>query len=124
MPIPNVNVGDPITEDLMNAIIDAINSVDISWVNFQGDGSVVIREFAGNIASVNHFGLGQYRITFSTPRSNANYAVVGNCTVGLGNDTGFIMLLTLTTTYVDIQVRNDDGGFNQASTVTVIIVGN
>lgn len=124
MSIPSVNVGDPITEDLMNAIIDAINGVNISWVNFQGTPTVVVREFAGNIAGVAHTGGGVYRITFDTPRSNANYAVVGNCTANAGNDTGFIMLIALTTTYVDIQCRNDDGGANVVSTATVIIVGN
>lgn len=123
MPISSVAVDGAIEASKINEIIDAINDLSISWINFNGVGSVAIRASVGNIAGVTRLSSGQYRITFSTPKSSADYAVTGLCTANAGNDTGFVMLVALTTTHVDIYCRNDDGGANDCSTVSLMILG-
>jgi hypothetical protein len=123
MPISNIAEDGAITADKINEIIDAINDLSISWINFNGNPSVAIRASVGNISGVTRTGSGQYRISFTTARSTADYAVAGNCTATAGNDTGFVMLTAQTTTYCDIYCRNDDGGANDCSIVSLFVVG-
>ncbi len=123
MPISNVAVDGAIEASKINEIIDAINGLDLSWINFNGVGTVSIRASVGNIAGVTRLSSGQYRITFTTAKDSADYAVVANCTANAGNDTGFVMLVSLTTTHCDIYCRNDDGGANDCSIVSALIIG-
>lgn len=123
MPISNIAVDGPITADKINEIINAINALEISWINFNGSGSVSIRASVGNIAGVTRLSSGQYRVTFTTARASADYAVVATCTATAGNDTGFVMLVAQATTHCDIYCRNDDGGANDCSTISVLVVG-
>lgn len=123
MTIATIGVDDPITAAKFNEVINAINALGISWINFNGITPVSIRAVVGNIAGVTRTSAGLYRISFTTPRANANYMVVANCTANAGNDTGFVMLVALTTTYVDIWCRNDDGGANDSAIITVAIIG-
>lgn len=123
MPISNVAVDGPITAEKINEIIDAINALQFSWVNFNGTGSVAIRASVGNIAGVTRLGGGSYRVSFTTPMSNANYAIAGNCSQTAGNDTGFVMITSMQTTHFDIHCRNDDGGIGDCQFVTLVVVG-
>ncbi len=123
MTISNVAVDGAITATKVNEIIDAINALSISWVNFNGTGAVTMRASVGNIAGVTRLGGGAYRITFTTEMESADYAVVGNCSPTSGNDTGYVVIQTLTTTHFDIHCRNDDGGIGDSQFVTLSVVG-
>ncbi len=45
-----------------------------AWVNFNGTGTVVIRD-SGNVSSITDNSTGNYRVNFTTAMSDANYAV-------------------------------------------------
>ena len=47
-----------------------------AWVNFNGTGTVAIRE-SGNVSSITDNGTGDYTINFTTAMSDANYSVTG-----------------------------------------------
>jgi hypothetical protein len=49
-----------------------------AWVNFNGTGTVAIRD-SGNVASITDNGTGDYTINFTTNMEDINYAVVGSC---------------------------------------------
>jgi len=48
-----------------------------AWVNFNGSGTVAIRE-SGNVSSITDLGTGYYTINFTTAMPDANYSIVGN----------------------------------------------
>jgi hypothetical protein len=48
-----------------------------AWVNFNGIGTVAIRE-SGNVSSITDNGAGDYTVNFTTALADANYAVVGS----------------------------------------------
>ena len=45
-----------------------------AWVNFNGTGTVAIRE-SGNVSSITDTGTGRYTVNFTTAMPDANYAV-------------------------------------------------
>ena len=47
-----------------------------AWVNFNGTGTVAIRESA-NVASITDNGTGLYTVNFTTAMSDANYSAIG-----------------------------------------------
>ena len=47
-----------------------------AWVNFNGTGTVAIRE-SGNVSSITDNGTGDYTVNFTTAMPDANYAVSG-----------------------------------------------
>lgn len=53
-----------------------INGLARAWVNFNGTGTVAIRQ-AFNVTSITDLGTGTYTINFTTALSDANYAVTG-----------------------------------------------
>jgi len=56
-----------------------------AWVNFDGTGTVSIRD-SGNVSSVTDNGTGNYRVNFSTAMPDNNYAVVvTGTTLNFGN---------------------------------------
>ena len=48
-----------------------------AWVNFDGTGTVAIRD-SFNVSSITDHGTGNYTTTFSNALANANYAAVGS----------------------------------------------
>ena len=46
-----------------------------AWVNFDGTGTVAIRD-SHNVSSITDLGLGRYQVNFSSAMANANYSVV------------------------------------------------
>jgi hypothetical protein len=50
-----------------------------AWVNFDGTGTVAIRE-SQNVSSVTDNGTGNYTVNFTTAMSDANHCPVGNAT--------------------------------------------
>jgi len=49
-----------------------------AWVNFDGTGTVAIRE-SGNVSSITDGGTGLYTVNFTTAMPDANYSAVGSC---------------------------------------------
>ena len=49
-----------------------------AWVNFNGTGTVAIRD-SGNVTSITDHGTGEYTVNFTTAMSDVNYAVTGIC---------------------------------------------
>ena len=47
-----------------------------AWVNFNGTGTVAIRE-SGNVSSITDYGTGQYGVNFTSAMPDANYSSVG-----------------------------------------------
>jgi hypothetical protein len=58
-----------------------------AWVNFNGTGTVAIRE-SGNVSSITDNGTGDYTVNFTTATTDANYSTTG--TSG-GVNTGYIL---------------------------------
>ena len=50
-----------------------------AWVNFNGTGTVAIRE-SGNVTSITDNGTGNYTVNFTTAMPDANYAGLGTST--------------------------------------------
>ena len=82
-----------------------------AWVNFNGTGTVAIRE-SGNVSSITDNGTGDYTVNFTTAMPDANYAFSFGGTDSIGNnafpnfDTG--QGGTVSTT--QLQVRADYSG--------------
>ncbi len=95
-----------------------------AWVNFNGTGTVAIRE-DGNVSSITDNGTGVYSINFATAMPDANYCVVGSnigsvhasyaCHVCADNAAN-------TTSSCDIELRNstDNSIYDQPS-INVIV---
>jgi len=47
-----------------------------AWVNFDGEGTVSIRD-SGNVSSITDLGTGNYRVNFTTAMPDADYCVSG-----------------------------------------------
>jgi hypothetical protein len=65
-----------------------------AWVNFDGEGTVSIRD-SGNVSSITDLGTGNYRVNFTTAMPDADYCVSG-ASKGQSDDTGF-RVFTFTT---------------------------
>ena len=61
--------------DLFNVTGSAPVFACRAWVNFDGTGTVSIRD-SGNVSSITDLGTGQYRANFVTSMPDANYACV------------------------------------------------
>jgi hypothetical protein len=71
-----------------------------AWVNFNGTGTVAIRE-DGNVSSITDNGAGDYTVNFTTAMPDANYAVVGAAgLIGAG-----ARIFSLTTAFSSSSVR-------------------
>jgi hypothetical protein len=55
-----------------------------AWVNFNGTGTVAIRE-DGNVSSITDNGTGDYTVNFTTAMPDVNYAVQGNMSPNYGS---------------------------------------
>jgi len=55
-----------------------------AWVNFNGTGTVAIRE-SGNVSSITDNGTGNYTVNFTTAMPDVNYSVVSNSGLATAN---------------------------------------
>ena len=74
-----------------------------AWVNFDGTGTVAIRE-SFNVSSITDNGTGSYTVNFTTAMPDANYACVTSVQQP-GGAASWVML-------------NDDGAFNTTAPTT------
>jgi len=63
--------------DLFNATGSAPVYACRAWVNFDGTGTVSIRD-SGNVSSITDGGVGDYTVNFATAMPDANYCVAGS----------------------------------------------
>ena len=58
-----------------------------AWVNFNGTGTVAIRQ-SNNVSSITDDGTGSYTVNFTNAQVDANFAVSGNCKEDTANVRG------------------------------------
>ena len=98
-----------------------------AWVNFQGTGTVTIRDDY-NVSSVTDHATGQYTVNFTNAMPNVNYAFTGiNSSEG---DSGHESIVskhggsTVTTSALRIRVtKTSDASYTNKTYTTVIIFG-
>jgi hypothetical protein len=96
-----------------------------AWVNFNGTGTVAIRE-DGNVTSITDNGTGDYTVNFTTAMPDANYATIGTAR-GTGasdssaNNVCISGQSSYTSSAVRVVVRNDIGGPVDVDTISIAI---
>lgn len=95
-----------------------------AWVNFNGTGTVAIRE-DGNVTSITDNGTGDYTVNFTTAMPDANYAVAtwsqaataGNFAV-IGSQTGY----TYSTTAFRVTARDTGPNLTDPPYVCAVVI--
>ena len=92
-----------------------------AWVNFNGTGTVAIRE-DGNVSSITDNGTGDYTVNFTTALPDANY---GNNVTGVNDGTNDVVRVTITTAPTASALRfvlsNTVGNAQDSNRVSVAI---
>ena len=70
--------------DALNATGSAPIYATRAWVNFNGTGTVAIRQ-SGNVSSITDVGTGDYTVNFTTALTDANYSLILTGTYGSSN---------------------------------------
>ena len=98
------------------AVTNVINGSAKAWVNFNGTGTVAIRE-SFNVSSITDNGTGNYNINFTTAMSDANYSAVTN-----DNYVGSINHgTTFSTTSYQVVSRNSSGSEIDSANVCSVV---
>ena len=90
-----------------------------AWVNFNGTGTVAIRE-NGNVSSIIDNGVGHYRVNFTTAMPDTDYAVIGTAGDNINNYVAIVSfgsrsnLWVPTTTSIRFQTVFDVSHVNMA----------
>jgi len=96
-------------------VTNVINGSAKAWVNFNGQGTVAIRE-SFNVSSITDNSTGNYDVNFTTAMSDANYSTVcggygGNpCTIGNPQTTSAVQVISFY-----------NGGYYDVAQVTVAV---
>jgi hypothetical protein len=91
-----------------------------AWVNFNGTGTVAIRD-SGNVASITDNGTGDYTVNFTTALPDANYSVVSvgsrefAATVAALNAIAWLVPNGATTTSVGVTCTGTNSGFSSTA---------
>lgn len=96
-----------------------------SWVNFNGTGTVAIRD-SFNVSSITDNGTGDYTVNFTTAMPNANYGIVasaGGRDNVIGRDTTMsgVPIAVPTTSAVRIRSASSAGADADAAYVSVAV---
>ena len=94
-----------------------------AWVNFNGTGTVAIRE-SGNVSSITDNGTGWYTVNFTTAMPDANYAVNMSCDESAsGSGTGLVARgqAVNTTTGKQVQTVNFSATYYDSGNVFISI---
>lgn len=101
-------VADTIEDGSANStsMTDAVMGSARAWVNFNGTGTVAIRN-SYNVTSITDNGTGQYSVNFTSALGIADYCALG----WVGGSAGFVCRIYTTETlgvssFVDIDVRD------------------
>jgi len=93
-----------------------------AWVNFDGTGTVSIRE-SGNVSSITDNGTGDYTVNFATAMPDTNYAISGWCIVSGQNSSNFSANTSPTYSNSSVQVISRiSTGLVDAGTVTFLAI--
>ena len=114
-----LTVGELVSVDRLNSIPlqDLDKQLAAAWVNFNGVGSVSIRD-QFNVTSITDGGTGRYTVNFAEPLPNANYSLVGSAGMGSSNFRCFI-LQTLSTTNAVFRTEDSNSGNADSDLVCV-----
>tara|TARA_Y100000033_G_C2703755_1_gene89880 strand:- start:2 stop:385 length:384 start_codon:yes stop_codon:yes gene_type:complete len=94
-----------------------------AWVNFNGSGTVAIRD-SFNVSSITDNATGRYTINFTNAFSNANYAAAGLADFGIAQDTATTNDTPFTTTTAKIVVYHTANFSDQDRTqINVVFFG-
>ena len=100
-----------------------------AWVNFNGTGTVAIRE-SGNVSSITDSSAGVYYINLATAMPDVNYATANSNPTGLlstaGQEFAYSQVDIVSTSRCDLNVRqvdNDNNTFVQADSPDCYVVG-
>jgi len=94
-----------------------------AWVNFDGTGSVGIRD-SGNVSSITDNGTGEYTVNFTTAMQDNDYAVCATySSTSISTDTGgaVAQASTMTTSAVGLRGYNNNNDAADADVVSVAI---
>ena len=93
-----------------------------AWVNFNGTGTVAIRE-SGNVSSIADNGTGSYTVNFTTAMVDGNYAVTGTATRTDNQQANIIGIADSTPVTNQFQLNSmDDNGVAHDSLYACIAV--
>ena len=107
--------------DALNATGSAPIYATRAWVNFNGTGTVAIRQ-SGNVSSITDVGTGDYTVNFTTALTDADYSVNTNAgDVGATKFDRFVTPYSLSTGSVSITVRDSSGGLADNPLVALTI---
>jgi len=93
----------------------AVAGVAATWVNFNGTGTVAIRD-SNNVASLTDSGSGDYRVNFTDSMANINYGSTTGFTadsLGNGDNRWPTIIMSQTTSYVGVGCSIVANGFNK-----------
>jgi len=93
-----------------------------AWVNFNGQSTVSIRD-SGNVSSITDLGTGTFRINFTSPYSNASYAMSGSGANTIASSDTFSNAYSYATSSVTVGVNTVSGNLSDRIYNTVTTVG-
>ncbi len=70
-----------VSQQLLFLTGDGEDDMIQAWVNFNGTGTVAIRD-QSNVSSITDHGTGDYTVNFTTALSDANYSIAGSASSG------------------------------------------
>ena len=96
-----------------------------AWVNFNGTGTVAIRE-DGNVSSITDNGTGDYTVNFTTAMPDANYSTVANCG-SASSSAGAVYAVVgsdvqITTSSVVVHTRLHSSGGSQSKSDNAVVL--
>jgi len=115
---------EPQVKTSLNATGDAPMFACRAWVNFDGSGTVSIRD-SGNVSSITDRGIGEYTVNFTTAMPNSNYAFAGKTIFSFGNDSflrDWIAMGTPSVSSLEIRHNRTDTTTDEDSDVLCVTI--
>ena len=104
----------------------AVSGVAAAWVNFNGTGTVAIRDSV-NVASLTDSGTGDYRVNFTDNMANTNYTSTTGFTadiLGNGDNRWPTIIMSVSTSYVGVGCSIVANGFNKIDKTHALVTIN
>ena len=111
-----------------NAVTDAksgtLNGIVKAWVNFNGTGTVAIRDHY-NVSSVTDNNTGTYTVNFDTDFGSVNYAAVISCgnSINTSSPRGFETVYNYQAGSVKFDCRDESGSEQDPAVASLICIG-
>ena len=120
-----VNRIEPRTGDSVEIVgLDIPESPVKAWVNFNGTGTVAIRD-SMNVSSITDNGVGIYTVNFTTAMSNTDYSVATSTDPSqpVGGAQHQAHINNATTSGFQIHTKERRGGYGDMSIISAIVAG-